>query len=246
VTDPRVKIVTITAVAIGLLAALAVTSLINARRALRAEPVTAPDTPVTAPGTRRRSPPAQARRVARPAAVRITPPVVRALTLGLRTAPVTIVEFGDYQCARCGEFAFGTQTELIRRYVHAGLVRLAWRDAPRLGVQSFRAAMAARAAGQQGQFWAFHDQLFVGHQHRAPLTDAYLRTLAEQLGLDMPAFNRDYTSQELAAVVRADENFGRQLGMRGTPAFLINARPMDGPPMFARFEAEIAKALEDA
>jgi protein-disulfide isomerase len=177
--------------------------------------------------------------------VRITPPVAGALTLGLRTAPVTIVEFGDYQCARCGEFAFGTQTELIRRYVHAGMVRLAWRDAPRLGVQSFRAAMAARAAAQQDKFWAFHDQLFAGHQHRAPLTDAYLRTLAGQLGLDMPAFDRDYTSPQLAAVVRADEKFGWQLGMPGTPAFLVNARPLEGPPTLARFAAEIAKALED-
>lgn len=236
-TDPRVKIVAIAAVAVVLLAVLAVTSLIHARRRLRAELA-------TAPGTRQAPPPARAR-VVRPMAAQITPPVVQALTLGLRNAPVTIVQFGDFQCARCRQFAFETQTELIRQYVRAGAVRLAWRDAPRLGAQSFRAATAARAAGQQGKFWAFHDQLFAGHQFPAPLTDARLRSLAGQLGLDVPAFVRDCRSPHLAAVVQADEEFGWRLGMPGTPAFMINTRPLSGPLTFARFEAEIAKALED-
>jgi protein-disulfide isomerase len=73
------------------------------------------------------------------------PPMDPALTLGGQTSPVTIVEFGDYQCTSCGAFARDTEPALIRKYVDTGVVRLVWRDFPWVDAQSVRAAVAARA-----------------------------------------------------------------------------------------------------
>src|SRR5258707_12739047 len=82
----------------------------------------------------------------------------------------------------------------------------------------------------QGKFWAYHDYLFA-HQfpdeHSGLVTDAYLRSVARRLGLNVTLFNRDLTSPALTTAVRADRAFGQQLGVPGTPAFLIG-----GPPVF--------------
>ncbi len=180
-----------------------------------------------------------------PAAGPTPPPVSQALTLGRPGAAVAIVEFGDYQCTNCGAFARDTQPALIRRYVDAGVARLIWRDFPWVDGQSVDAAVAARAAGMQGRFWAFHDYLFA---HQSPdersglVTGGYLRSVARRLGLNMAAFDRDVASPALAAAVRADDRFGQQLGVPGTPAFLINGQPFFGAQPLAAFEAAIANA----
>jgi protein-disulfide isomerase len=173
------------------------------------------------------------------------PPAVPAQTLGRAGAPVTIVEFGDYQCTSCGAFARSTEPALIRKYVDAGVVRLVWRDFPWVDAQSVAAAVAARAAGLQGKFWPYHDYLFA-HQFPSErsglVTGAYLRSVARRLGLNMPVFNRDVADPALTAAVRADDTFGQQLGVPGTPAFLINGKPFFGAQPLAAFEAAITAA----
>jgi protein-disulfide isomerase len=173
------------------------------------------------------------------------PPVDSALTLGPAGAPVTIVEFGDYQCTNCGAFARDTQPTLIHKYVDKGVVRVVWRDFPWVDGQSVAAAVAARAAGIQGKFWAYHDYLFA-HQspdeHSGLVTGAYLRSVARRLGLNMALFNRDLADPALAAAVRADKAFGEGLGVPGTPAFLIGGRPLFGAQPLQAFEAAIAQA----
>ncbi len=173
------------------------------------------------------------------------PPIAAALTLGRADAPVAMVEFGDYQSTSCGAFARDTEPVLIRRYVDTGVVRLPWRDFPWVGAQSVRAAVAARAAGVQGKFWAYHDYLFA-HQfpdeHSGLVTGAYLRSVARRLGLNMTLFNRDLTNPALTAAVRADDAFGQQLGVPGTPAFLIGGRPFFGAQPLPAFEAAITQA----
>jgi protein-disulfide isomerase len=180
-----------------------------------------------------------------PAAGPVPPPVSQALTLGRPGAAVTIVEFGDYQCTSCGAFARDTEPALIRRYVDAGVVRLVWRDFPWVDGQSVDAAVAARAAGMQGRFWAFHDYLFahqLSDEHSGLVTGGYLRSVARRLGLNMAAFDRDVAGPALAAAVRADGRFGQQLGVPGTPAFLINGQQFFGAQPLAAFEAAIANA----
>jgi protein-disulfide isomerase len=171
--------------------------------------------------------------------------VDQSLTLGRPNAPVTIVEFGDYQCTNCGAFARDTEPALVRKYVDTGVVRLVWRDFPWVDAQSVSAAVAVRAAGMQGKFWAYHDYLFA-HQspdeHSGLVTGAYLRSVARRLGLNMTLFNRDFANPALTAAVRADDTFGQQLGVPGTPAFLIGGRPFFGAQPLSAFEVAIVAA----
>lgn len=98
------------------------------------------------------------------------------LAMGSPTAPVVIVEWGDFQCPFCGAFARDTEPALLTQYVDAGKVRLEWRDFAYLGPES----VAARAAGRQGKFWAYHDALYA--QQRPENTGALSRRLSGRVG----------------------------------------------------------------
>lgn len=250
---PRARVVTGGVAACAVLAVLAVAAVSGTGHPARVSAASSPGgggisgaAGAAPPGARRASagaanPDPSAHPYTGPAA----PPAALAQTLGRAGAPVTIVEFGDYQCPSCGAFARGTQPALIRKYVDAGVVRLIWRDFPWVDQQSLAAAVAARAAGLQGKFWPYHDYLFA-HQFPSErsglVTAAYLQSVARRLGLNMPAFNRDVTGPALVAAVRADDTFGQQLGVPGTPAFLINGKPFFGAQPLAAFEAAIAAA----
>ena len=156
----RARIVTAAAAALAVLAALAVAALAASGHAIRAVSGTtegagdsrsaagAPSGAQTYSGNTNPNPSAHPNTIPGPAA----PPVAPALTLGRPSAPVTIVEFGDYQCTNCGAFARDTEPALVRNYVDTGVVRLVWRDFPWVDAQSVAAAVAARAAGMQRKF----------------------------------------------------------------------------------------------
>jgi protein-disulfide isomerase len=253
----RGRIVTAAAAALAVLAVLAVAALAGSPHQARAASGTtegagnsraaagAPPGVRTYSGNTNPNPSAHPNTIPGPAA----PPAAPALTLGRRGAPVTIVEFGDYQCTNCGAFARDTEPALVRKYVDTGVVRLVWRDFPWVNAQSVAAAVAARAAGMQGKFWAYHDYLFAhqsGDEHSGLVTGAYLRSVARRLGLNMSVFGRDVAGPALAAAVRADKAFGEGLGVPGTPAFLINGRPFFGAQPLPAFEAAIAQACRSA
>lgn len=137
---------------------------------------------------------------------------------------------------------------LVRQYVDTGVARIAWRDFPFYGKQSVRAAVAARAAGEQGGFWPFHDALFA-HQvplHSGKLTDGYLRSVARKAGLDMGRFTTAMNDKGLRGKVAADYEFGQGLGVPGTPAFLINGRPFFGAQPLSVFRKAIERARKEA
>jgi protein-disulfide isomerase len=198
----RGRVIAGAAAALAVLAALALAVLVGsgsparvraAATATRGAGATA--APVVAPPGARTYPPGSPNPAGRPNTIPgpAAPPVDPALTLGRPGAPVTIVEFGDYQCTNCGAFARDTEPAIIHKYVDTGVVRLVWRDFPWVDAQSVAAAVAARAAGLQGKFWAYHDYLFA-HQspdeHSGLVTGAYLRSVARRLGLNMALFGR--------------------------------------------------------
>lgn len=173
------------------------------------------------------------------------PPADPALFKGSDRAPVTIEEFGDFQCPKCGTFARKIQPELTRRYIDTGVVRLIWRDFPTFGKESVRAAEAARAAARQGRFWEFHDALYARQPRRmnsGRIDDAFLRDVARRAGLDVARFDADRRSREVRGAVRDDFAFGQRLGVPGTPAFLINGEPFFGAQPLSAFEQAIEKA----
>ena len=144
---------------------------------------------------------------------------------GPATAPVTIVEYGDYECPHCGR-AYPIVKELQRRL--GDQLRFVFRNFPLENVHphAAHAAAAAEAAAGQRKFWEMHDVVFERQQH---LTDPDLRRYAEELGLDAERFVADAASRATAERVRGDFMSGVRSGVNGTPTFFVNGRRHDGP-----------------
>ncbi len=139
--------------------------------------------------------------------------------LGPADAPVTIIEFSDYQCPYCAHFALETFPEIRRAYVDTGKVRYAARDLP-LPFHAFavKAAVAARCAGEQGKFWEYRDELF---RNQSQLGRAPYAEFAGPLGLDLAKFESCRTGGQQEASVRADAAMARSHGISSTPSFVI-------------------------
>ncbi|WP_219511122.1 DsbA family protein [Nonomuraea ceibae] len=167
------------------------------------------------------------------------PPVDLKLAKGSQDAPVTIVEFGDFQCPNCRRYAREIEPVLQRDYIATGVVRVFWRDYPIRGQASVDAAYAARAASLQGRFWQFHDALFAGGTR---VTPARLRAAAVTAGLDVARFDRDRRGRAVREAVDHDTAFAYQLGLPGTPAFLVNGELLFGAQPVAAFREAIEKA----
>jgi protein-disulfide isomerase len=151
--------------------------------------------------------------------------------LGPADAKVTIVEFSDFQCPFC-QRVLPALSEVRSRY--GDKVKLVFRDFPldRLHPQARRAAEAARCARDQNKFWQYHDLLFAKAPQAGP---EQLKAYAEQLGLDVPAFERCLASGKHAAGVQKDLDEGTRLGVSGTPGFFVNGRPLSGAQPVERF-----------
>jgi protein-disulfide isomerase len=192
---------------------------------------------------------------AAPSAVVPTPPPPAArripgdpLAMGSPTAPVVIVEWADFQCPFCAAFARDTEPALVDQYVKTGKARFEWRDFAFLGPESTSAAVAARAAGRQGKFWAYHDALYTQQhsENSGALTSDYLLGLARQLGLDPTRFQADVADPILAQQVATDQKEGEALGIDGTPAVVINGHLMSGAQQLPNYQKVIDAALSRA
>lgn len=156
-------------------------------------------------------------------------------------APVTIIEYSDFQCPYCRE----TETSLrqvLRKY--GDRVRLVYMDFPlSFHRNAMNAAMAARCADEQGQFWAYHDALLADPSQ---LSIPALESTAAKLGLDSSSFNSCLSRHKYENIVRSDQVNGEKAGARGTPYFIINGRALDGAQTYATFDAVIDSALRHA
>ena len=159
---------------------------------------------------------------------------------GPATAPVTLVEYGDYECPSCGQ-AYPIVKELQRRL--GSQLRFVFRNFPLATAHPHaeRAAEAAEAAGSQGRFWPIHDVLF---ENQDALDDEDLVRYAAALGLDESQFVADLAGRAHAARVREDFMGGVRSGVNGTPTFFINGGRHDGPfdleTLLAAIKDEIA------
>jgi protein-disulfide isomerase len=147
--------------------------------------------------------------------------------LGRPDAPLTLIEFSDYQCPYCRRFFETTLPALKTEYIETGKVRYIFRDYPldRLHPQARKAAEAARCAGDQGHYWAMHDVLF---RHQQALQVEWLQAYAQSLRLDPVAFDACVAQGTYAAAVQQDVDDGTAAGVKGTPAFFLGkTRPED-------------------
>jgi len=159
--------------------------------------------------------------------------------LGDPGAPVTIIEFSDYQCPFCRK-AETTLKEVMKKY--EGRVRLAYRDFPltQIHSQATRAAEAARCASDQGQFWPFHDLLFSG---TGRLSEADFNQHAHTLGLDTARFEACLRDRKFKPQVDLDLKEGTEAGVDATPGFFINGKFLGGAQPMAAFEQIIEAEL---
>jgi protein-disulfide isomerase len=147
-------------------------------------------------------------------------------SLGRADAPVTIVEFSDYQCPFCRRHFASTVPQLKTDYIDTGKVRYVFVDNP-LPSHPYAdgAAQAAHCAGDQDHYWEMHDHLFE-NQHR--ITPDNLTTLAQEVGLDTKAFDACMKGGRHEAEVEAGRRLAAGAGAHGTPGFVIGKTTPDG------------------
>jgi protein-disulfide isomerase len=160
-------------------------------------------------------------------------------SVGPANAPVTIVEFSDFQCPYC-KLSVPLIKEILAKYPDK--VKVVYRDYPGPNhPHAPQAAEAAQCAGDQGKFWEYHDSLF---DRQAPGTGWNFAELAKGIGLDQDAFSTCLKSGRYREEVAKDLQDGFTLGVTSTPTFFINGRPLVGAKPFAEFQDVIETLLK--
>ncbi len=159
---------------------------------------------------------------------------------GPASAPVTIVEFGDFQCPYCKQ-AEASLKRVLDEYPHD--VRVVFRNLPltQIHPRANEAALAAVCADRQGKFWEMHDAMYADQGALGPEA---LKESATRLGLDVQRFSACLSDPTTAATLDADVKAGRDLGLTGTPYFFINGRPVDGNVPVEKFQSIIGEELQ--
>ncbi|MGA9573587.1 MAG: DsbA family protein [Lysobacterales bacterium] len=177
--------------------------------------------------------------------------------LGEDTAPVTLVEFSDYQCPYCKRHATTVMPKLAEDYIDTGKLRFVMREypIPNLHPRAEVAAVAVLCAGDQDNYWGMHDALFNDQKAN---TDDDFKAMANSLGLDSEAFDACLSSKKFNAQIKADQAEGQKLGVSGTPSFVMGltdpndpnkvhlTRFIRGAQPYAIFAAAIDELLEGA
>jgi protein-disulfide isomerase len=147
--------------------------------------------------------------------------------IGSKTAPVTLVEFSDYQCPFCQRFYLQVYSELKKDFIDTGKVRFYSRDLPldQIHPNAMRAAQAARCAGDQGQYWALRD-IMSAHPENLDLTS--LIADASQVKIDPDAFKTCIDAGKYKEAVQSDLLEAMKIGADGTPAFVLGKSTPDG------------------
>jgi len=174
--------------------------------------------------------------------------------LGDFNAPITIVEFGDFQCPFCKRFHQLTLPELKSNYIDKGIVNLVWKDFPIQSIHQNAVAtsIAGECADDQGVFWELHDRFFVeqGNWQGLPTNIAIndFKRYASELGVDQTEFNSCLDSQRYLQEVLDDFSYGSRSGVTGTPAFFIGNEKtgfikITGAQPFSVFQSVIESLL---
>jgi protein-disulfide isomerase len=160
---------------------------------------------------------------------------------GNPNAPVTIIEFADFQCPYCAK-VFPTLKELLGKY--DGKVRLVYRDYTLpFHNRAMPVAIAANCAAKQGKFWEFHDLVY---QNQDKLQDSDLAGFATQIGLDMGVWTACQKDPAITEEITKDMAAGQEAGVSGTPAFFVNGTLLSGAVPIERFDQAIQKELASA
>ncbi|HEY3475356.1 MAG TPA: DsbA family protein [Anaerolineales bacterium] len=166
-------------------------------------------------------------------------PIDNAYSLGPADAPITLVEFSDYQCPFCRRWHAEVYEPLLAAY--PGKIRFVYRHLPLTSIHpdAFSAAEAAMCAGEQDAYWPFHERLFSSES----LGNSTYVQYAQDLGLNMPNFEACLSDRKYQEAVQADTDFAINLGIRSTPTFFINGLAVVGAQPLDVFKQVIDKEL---
>ncbi len=168
--------------------------------------------------------------------------------LGDANAPVTIVEYADFQCPVCKRAETSIIANIEKDYVKTGKVKLEFRMFPIIGQESWNAAQAADTAGDQGKFWEYHDALFnaQGAENGGNYTFEKLDAIAAELGLDVEKFRDTLTANTHLAEIQKEKDAGDAAGISSTPTFFVGEKKIVGAQSYSVFKAAIDAELEKA
>lgn len=169
--------------------------------------------------------------------------------LGNPEAPVTFIEYGDYQCPFCGRFFNQVEPRLRDEYIKTSKVKMVFRNFQILGQESDAAGAASECAKDQGKFWAYHDELYKaetadGRENNGNLNRDLFLMLAQNAGLDMTAFVSCLDSNKYIELVKKETADGQILGLTGTPTSYINGEQVVGAQPYSVFKSVIDIALQ--
>ncbi|HEY4177446.1 MAG TPA: thioredoxin domain-containing protein [Kofleriaceae bacterium] len=161
---------------------------------------------------------------------------------GAATAPITLVEYGDYECSHCGR-AYPVVKQLQAKL--GTKLRLVFRNFPltQSHPHALHAAEVAEAGALHGKFWELHDKLY---ENQGALDDRHLLGYAKELGLDPEKIASDASSDKVVARIRADIESGENSGLTGTPTFYINGIKHEGGSDYASLLAALEAASHHA
>jgi protein-disulfide isomerase len=172
--------------------------------------------------------------------------------LGNVSAPITIIDFSDFQCYLCNRFVRNTEPLINQTYIQTGKVALVFGHLPNRGLDSMDAALAAQCTNDQGKFWQFHNLLY---SNQKPIDTGWvskenLKNFASQItGLDIKQFNTCFDNEKYKSFVQKDIDLALSFGFRETPSFIVensngsNPEMLSGALPFESFKAVIDKKI---
>ncbi len=169
--------------------------------------------------------------------------------LGSSLAPVTIVEFGDYQCPQCDKWYLSVRPEIERDYIQTGKAKLVFVDLAFFGPDSKKAAEATYCAEDQGKYWEYHGTLY---ENQGGINDGWaspqnLKEFASELNLDMNSFSDCLDSGKYQKRVENNIKTATQNGASGTPTFILisggNEKRIEGAQPYQVFKQELDSLL---
>jgi len=143
--------------------------------------------------------------------------------LGSKDAPITMIEFGDYQCFYCNKFYHTTEPDIVKNYVETAKVKIVFKDFTIIGQDSINAAHATHCAQEQGKFWEYHDTLYNNWagENTGWASSKNLLGFAKQTALNEEQFNQCMTQGRYTDMIQASATNAKDLNLSGTPDFFI-------------------------
>jgi len=169
--------------------------------------------------------------------------------IGSASAPLEVIEFGDFECPVCSQFATVTEPDVRSRLVNAGRIRLRYIDFPLpMHPNTWNASRAAACADEQGKFWQMHDALFQTQDQWSGASgntkpDAFFKKLAKQTALNTGQFNGCVDTKKYQAKIQAHYKIAEQRQVHGTPTFQIGDKMVMEPLTYDQFRSMVDEAL---